>query len=310
MDPSPDGTLIAVTKQEAGAPTADIWVVDWQKTRSYRLTTDPTDDINPVWTPDGKQIAFTTWRKGNADIYIKNANNVGDETPLIQSPMNESVEDWSKDGKHIAFGCGQDEFQDICAAAIDAGGKPGKPFPVVQGRHQKNEPQFSYDGKWLAYTSDINEPGRFEVFVQSFPAGDVRQQISREGGGQPRWRRDGKELYYRTLDNRLMAVDIALGAKIEPGIPHMLFNSSTGGPTSMDPVRHMWAAMPDGQRFLNRISPTIRGASAGAAGTGTNFTPFFTPPGQTGGRVGGPGAVSNGLTVLLHWTSALPKRGK
>ena len=101
---------------------------------------------------------------------------------------------------------------------------------MVQGNYQKNEPQFSYDGKWLAYTSDINEPGKFEVYVMSFPAGDVKQQVSTDGGGQPRWRRDGKELFYRTLDNRLMAVDIALGAKIEPGVPHLLFTSPTTSP--------------------------------------------------------------------------------
>ncbi len=171
MDLSPDGTLIAVTRQEAGAATADIWVVDWQKNKPYRLTTDPADDVGPVWSPDGKQIAFTTWRKGNADIYVKAANNVGGETPLLESPMNESIKDWSKDGKFIAFECGQDEYQDICAAPIDASGKVGKPFPVVQGHYRKDEPQFSYDGKWLAYTSDINEAGKFEVYVTSFPPG-------------------------------------------------------------------------------------------------------------------------------------------
>ena len=309
MDLSPDGQLIAVTKQEAGASTAAVWVFDWQKAKSFRLTSDPADNLDPVWSPDGKLVAFTSYRKGNADIYVKNSQNVGEETPLIQTAMNESIKDWSKDGKYIAFECGQDEFQDICAAPIDASGKAGKPFTVVQGHFQKNEPQFSYDGKWIAYTADLND-GRFEVFVQSFPAGDIKQQISTEGGGQPRWRRDGKELFYRTLDNRLMAVDIALGAKIEPGIPKQLFVSSSTHPTTMDPTRHMWTALADGQRFLTRVATGARSSGAGAAGTGTNVTPFFTPPGQTGARRGGPGLVTNGLTVLLHWTSALPKAGQ
>ena len=309
MDLSPSGTLIAVTKQETGARSSDIWVVDWRQTKQTRLTTDASDDVNPVWAPTGQQIAFTTWRKGNADIYIKNANNVGDETPLIQTPMNESIEDWSKDGKFIAFGCGQDEFQDICAAPIDAAGKPGKPFTVVTGRHHKNEPQFSYDGKWLAYTSDINEPGKFEVFVQSFPAGDIKQQVSRDGGGQPRWRRDGKELYFRGLDLRLMAVDIALGARIEPGVPRMMFTSPSTLATALDPIRHMWAALPEGQRFLLRINTGYR-AGSGAAGTGRDVAREFTPQGQSGARAGGAGQYTSGLTVLLHWTSALPKEAK
>ena len=310
MNLSPTGSLIAVTKQETGARSSDIWVVDWRLTKQTRLTSDPSDDINPVWAqPDGQQIAFTSWRKGNADIYIKNANNVGDETPLIQTSANESIEDWSKDGKYIAFGCGQDEFQDICAAEIGADGKPGKPFTVVTGRYHKNEPQFSYDGKWLAYTSDINEPGKFEVFVQSFPGGEIKQQISREGGGQPRWRSDGKELYFRALDIQLMAVDIALGARIEPGVPHVLFTSSSNNATALDPIRHMWDALPDGQRFLTRINPAIRGG-AGGAGAGFSVPTFITPPGQSGARAGGMGSVNSGLTVVLHWPSALPKGGK
>jgi len=310
MNLSPTGALIAVTKQEAGARSSDIWVVDWRQTKQTRLTTDAADDVNPVWTPNGQQIAFTTWRNGNADIYIKNANNVGDETPLIETPANESIEDWSKDGKYIAFGCGQDEYQDICAAEIGADGKPGKPFTVVTGRYHKNEPQFSYDGKWLAYTSDINEPGKFEVFVQSFPAGDIKQQVSREGGGQPRWRSDGKEIYFRALDIRLMVADIALGARIEPGVPRVLFASSTNNPAALDPSRHMWDALPDGQRFLTRINPAIRGGGASGAGAGTSVPTNITPPGQSGARTGGMGPVSNGLTVVVHWPSALPKGSK
>ena len=146
-------------------------------------------------------------------------------------------------------------------------------------------------------------------FGREFPGGEVKQQISREGGGQPRWRRDGKEMYYRTLDNRLMAVDITLGARIEPGVPHQLFLSTSNSSTTQDPTRHMWAALPDGQRFLTRIGTAVRGVGAGAAGTGNTVTPAFTPPGQVG-TVGGQGTVRNGLIVLLHWTAALGKASK
>ena len=111
-----------------------------------------------------------------------------------------------------------------------------------------------------------------------------------------------------------MAVDIALGAKIEPGVPHQMFISTSTSTATSDPVRHMWTALPDGQRFLTRIGTGIRGAGPGAAGgtlgSGTNLVPFYTPPGQTAGRASGPGPVVNGLTVLLHWPSALSKAGK
>src|SRR6185295_7408492 len=140
---------------------------------------------------------------------------------------------------------------------------------VVTGKFQKNEAQFSYDGKWLAYTADVNEPGKFQVYVMSFPAGDIKQQISTDGGGQPRWRRDGKEIYYRTLDNRLMWAPITLGAKVDAGIPSVLFNAPNVNPTAGDPARHMWAALPEGQRFLLRIG------LGGGRGTGAGASPIL-----------------------------------
>jgi Tol biopolymer transport system component len=302
MDLSPDGKLIAITKQEAGAPTADIWVIDWEKVVPHRVTSDAGDAVDPVWSPDGVRIAFTSWRKGNADVYVKNANGVGEETPLLESPANESVEDWSRDGKYIAFEFGKDDFQDIYALPLD-GIKPGKPFPVVQGHYQKNEPQFSKDGKWLAYTSDENEPGKFQVYVISFPAGDLKQQVSTEGGGQPRWDWNGKKLYYRTLDNRYMELDLKLGAKIEASSPRVAGASPTTVPSSGDPTRHMWSVGADG-RFLLRVPV---GSSSVGGGASPVFNPTFTPAGQGSAAASTRSGTTSGLTAVLHWTSSLPK---
>ncbi len=302
MDLSPDGKLIAVTQQDPGAPGADIWVIDWQRAGvSTRLTLDPADDINPVWSPDGTRVAFTTYRKGNADIYVKNANGVGAETPLLESSNDEIVEDWSKDGRYIAYLSGPDNFQDIYALPL-TGDK--KPFPVVQGKFQKNEPQFSYDGKWLAYTSE--ESGRFEVYVISFPALDQKLKVSTAGGGQPRWRRDGKELYYRALDSDILAVEIKAGGKLESGVPHVLFRARTGG--AGVPTRHQLAVTPDGQRFLLRV---VGGGGRGGAGSVPLASPFSSAPGQAGGGGGGRGnLITYGLTVIQHWTAALGKAEK
>jgi Tol biopolymer transport system component len=305
MDLSPDGKLIAITKQEAGAPNADIWVIDWERSVSHRVTTDPGDAIDPVWAPDGARIAFTSWRKGNADIYVKNANGVGAETALLESAANESVEDWSRDGKYIAFEFGKDTFQDIYVLPLDDG-KPGKPFPVVQGQYQKNEPQFSKDVKWLAYTSDENEAGRFQVYVVSFPKGDLKQQISTDGGGQPRWSWDGKQLFYRTLDHRYMSVDLKLGTKIEAGSPRVVAASTTTVPSSGDPTRHMWSVAADG-RFLWRVPA---GSATGGAGAAPVLTPVFTPAGQSGATAGGRSGTTSGLTAVLNWASATEKGGK
>jgi serine/threonine protein kinase/Tol biopolymer transport system component len=311
FDVSPDGKFIAVTRQEGTG--GDIWIIDWQRAgNATRLTLDPGDDVNPVWSSDGTRVAFTTYRKGNADIYVKNANGVGADVPILESASNEVVKAWSHDGKYIAYLFGQDNFLDIYALP-QFGDK--KPFPVVQGRYQKNEPQFSFDGKWLAYTSD--ESGMFEVYVVSFPAPDQKLKVSRDGGGQPRWRGDGRELYYRTLTNStVMAVDITAGTKIEAGVPHVLVQPSFNGPMTREPTRHQLYVSPDGQQFLVRVAPGQ--VQAGRSGGGTPQAPTVFDPstGQAGGRgnlffnggVVGGGAGRGfaggaaGLTIIGNWT--------
>src|SRR5207247_254996 len=135
-----------------------------------------------------------------------------------------------------------------------------KPFPVVEGHFQKNEPQFSYDGKWLAYTSDRTVPGTFQVYVRSFPAGDQEIAVSTAGGGQARWKKDGKELYYRAPDDNIMVVEIKPGARLEAGIPRPLFGAPFRNANTRNPTRHLLAVSPDGQRFLLRIPPGAGGA--------------------------------------------------
>jgi Tol biopolymer transport system component len=304
IDLSPDGKLIAVTQADAGA---DIWVIDWQRAGvSYRVTLDPAEDINPVWSqPTGDRIAFTTYRKGNADIYIKNANGTGPETPLLETPANESIEDWSKDGRYIAYKQGPEGAEDLWILPM-FGDK--KPFPVVQGPYHKDEPQFSYDGKWLAYTSD-ESAGMFQVFLISFPGGEQKIQVSKDGGGQPRWRADGKELFFRSPDNGVMAVDIKPGPRIEAGVPHLLFSGSNSA-VNRDPRRHQTAVSPDGQRFLMRLAPGAPGQGRGAQSSVPIIAAQF--PGRTGQAAGqaaqaAQGFVSSGLTVIRNWTAVSQK---
>jgi Tol biopolymer transport system component len=323
FDLSPDGKLIAVTKQDSG-PGADIWVIDWQRAGvSTRLTLDPADDINPVWSPDGKRIAFTSYRKGNADIYVaEHGSGTGKDTPLVETGADEMVKDWSKDGKYLAYLSSQDNFYDIWALPL-VDGKPAadkKPFPVVQGRYQKGEPQFSHDGKWLAYTSDRTVPGTFQVYVRSFPEGDQEIAVSTTGGGQPRWRKDGKELYYRFEDN-ILAVDIQAGTKLVAGIPRSLFFAPLrNNPGPQTPTRHLLAAAPDGQRFLLRYPSGLSARGSGAGNLSVPEVPIISsaanPATAAGGRGGAPvsaatvGAPSNGLTVIQHWPSGIGKGNK
>jgi Tol biopolymer transport system component/serine/threonine protein kinase len=310
FDLSPDGRLVAVTRTDGGS--ADIWIIDWQRAgNATKLTLDPGDDIDPVWAPDGNRVAFTTYRKGNADIYLKNANGVGPETPILESPSNEKIEAWSKDGRYIAYLSGNDNFADIYLLP-QFGDR--KPIPIVEGKYQKNEPQFSDDGKWLAYTSD--ESGRFEVYVRQVPSGEGKEKISRDGGGQARWRKDGRELFFRALDSEIMTADITIrDGRVEPGVPAILRTNHGNAQMTRDPTRHQLAVTPDGQQLLMRIAP---GAVPGGRGRDTvprAATVFDPSTGQAGGRGNtnfnagaglgrgrGPAGGAAGLTVIRHWT--------
>ena len=308
FDLSSDGKFVAVTRQESG-PSADIWVIDWERALvPTRLTRDPADDLNPVWAPTGDRIAFTTYRKGNADIYVKNANGVGDETPLLDSPADEQIEDWSEDGKYIAFKLGQSGYDDLYVLPMTGDNK--KAIPVVVGPYRKDEPQFSYDSKWLAYAS--NESGTFEVYVISFPGLDQKVRLSAiGGGGQPRWSRTGKELFYRGPDGAAMVVDLKLtGSKLDASAPQRIFPPHTTAPSSREPNRHMWNVTPDGQRFLVRY-PNNSAAGFSGGRTGAAPIPFNSPGAIAAATTAGAQAfVSSGLTVIRNWPAAAGKAAR
>jgi Tol biopolymer transport system component len=311
LDVSPrNSELVAWTRLNEGAAAADVWVHNTATRAETPLTRDPADDINPVWSPDGERIAYTTYRKGNADIYMKNANGTGPETPILESASNESIEDWT--GKYIAFKFGTDEFEDLYAQPVTPDGKPdGAAFPVVQGNFHKDEPQFSPDGRWLAYTSD--EGGVFQVVVVSFPDLKLRAPVSTSGGGQPRWRADSKVLYYRGLaPGPLMAAEIKPGSTLEFTAPRLLFQSNFRASESYRPIRHVLEVSPGGDRFLLRVSPTE--AARGRAGSGAAV--LRGAPGNQGvnlrsgatDRLNARAAGTNsGLTVVLRWNASLGK---
>ena len=190
---------------------------------------------------------FTSERKGNRDIFEKKIG-TGKETPLLETATDEWPEDWSRDGRYLAFGL------NTTAGVTGAGNlhvlplfEDRKPIPIAQTPFQEDEPRFSPDGKWLAFNSD--ESGTHQVYLISLPVTDQKRQISTDGGVQPRWRRDGKELYYLALDGKLMAVDIRVDPKIESGVPRPLFATKL----RVDPIRDQFAVTADGQRFLIQV---------------------------------------------------------
>ena len=236
---SPDGRRVALTRVVVSG-NADTWLLDTERGSLGRFTFDPSDDINPTWSPDSKRLVFSSTRAGARDLYLKAVTGAaGSEQLLLADSKSKIPTDWSSDGRFLLYQSVDPKTgSDIWALPL-VGEK--KPFPVGQTDFDEQDGQFSPDGKWVAYES--NKSGRPEVFLQPFPGPGGDMQVSTAGGGQVRWRRDGKELFYIAADNQLMAVPIQRasgGESVEAGTPVPLFPSST----------RLYMVAPDGQRFL------------------------------------------------------------
>jgi Tol biopolymer transport system component len=253
FDLSPDGTQIAVAQRNPNDSRYEIWLIDWARNIPKRLTFDPalTPNGNVVWSPDGSRVAFASERAGNRDIFEKKVSGVGTEIPLLTTSVDEWPEDWSADGRYLAYGRNTTQGNGGLFVLPLFGDR--RSITVADTPFGEDEPRFSRDGRWIAYNSD--ESGTHQVYVVSFPAIDQKRQISTDGGVQPRWRRDGKELFYLALDGRIMAVDVRFDSTIDVGIPRPLFNTRL----SVDPIRDQFAVAGDGQRFLVQ-APVLVGA--------------------------------------------------
>ena len=198
----------------------DIWLLDG--TRTSRFTVDAGFEQCPVWSPDGRYIVFDSNRAGTRDLYLRSANGAGEERTAVTSTNDKVVTDWSRDGRFMAY---EQNPGDLWIAPMQGGGRP---FVFLRTNSQELEARFSPDGRWVAYKS--NESGQFEVYVRPFsgsssqPADGGQWQVSSDGGVNPRWSADGRELYYVSPDGTLMAVPIAVdGITLKPGAPVVLF---------------------------------------------------------------------------------------
>ena len=250
---SPNGLRLAFSRFATAGGTTDIWVLNLSRGVADRLTTDPAFELMPVWSPDGKRMAFTSNRKqaGGSEhmrLYVRSVTSIGNDELLVRSDENSNTNpsDWSPDGRFILFvkcktDCG------IWALPMDG---DRIAFPVVETAFNETNPQFSPDGKWIAYQS--NESGGVEIYVQPFPGPGRKTRVSGDGGIQARWRRDGKELFYLAPDNRLMAVPIQLDApadSVDVGTPAPLFATHLGG-TPRNYMSRSYMVDSAGQRFL------------------------------------------------------------
>jgi serine/threonine protein kinase len=239
---SPDGTRVAFRRILNGR--SDIWVLSTATGAAARLTLD-SGHFSPVWSPDGRHIAFGTQRRsGNGminGVFRQSSSGVGEVETLVEGRYSTNPTDWSQDGRFIIY-ANQDVTTKADLWALPLVGDR-KPFPVVRTAGFDNFGQLSPDGRWLAYTSDVS--GRDEVYVQSFPAATGKWQVSTSGGTQPRWRRDGKELFYVSAEGALTAASVTRVADgIDVSVQKPLFAYHGGGED------YTYAVSQDGRRFL------------------------------------------------------------
>lgn len=238
---SADGGRLAVTAW-AGS-SKDILLVDFARGVS-RVTGDPSADLMPVWSPDGKEIVFASNRDGPADLYRVSSSG-GEAEPLLRSSAVKHPTDWSADGEFIVFDANDTTTGwDVWVLRVD-GRQTATPF--LRTEFSEGFGRLSPDGGWMAYVS--NESGTNEVYVRSFPSAAAKSKISVAGGTDPRWRRDGRELFYLAPDQKLMAVSVQTRVPFVASLPKALFESrvSHGGEWAYD-------VTPDGQRFIVSVA--------------------------------------------------------
>jgi Tol biopolymer transport system component len=259
---SPEGQRLAVRVNR------DIWVYGIADRTLNRLTFETGLHNYPIWTPDGRRVAFASNRAGPFNLYWKPADGSGPEERLTTSPNPQFPRSWSPDGKWLTF----DESQPANGTDIRVLPMFGdrKPRPLLQTPFDESGATFSPNGRWVAYTS--NQSGRFEIYVQAFPEGGAKWQISSDGGAEPVWARNGRELFFRSGD-KMLVVDVITDSSFHAGTPRVLFKGryeSYSLTTSYDVAA-------DGRRFL-----MVKG--------------------------GEPAAAPSRFNVVLHWFEELKAR--
>jgi Tol biopolymer transport system component len=268
---SPDGTRIALDVTDHQSGNTDVWIYRSSGGVGTRVTSNPAIDGSPIWSPDGGRIVFMSLRRGHPDLYLIDSSATGSEEEILHSDRTKYPTDWSPDGRIILFRA-VDATSNFELWTLPAQGEH-QPSPFMKPPFGVSNAQFSPDGRWVAYAS--NESGKWEIAVSPYPGPGGSWKVSSAGGSEPRWRRDGKELFYLAPDGKLMAVEVKTGASFEAGAAAPLFQIRRRQPvSSVDLFSYDVSA--DGQRFLVNTDTA-----------GTTSTP---------------------LTAIVNWTAGLPKR--
>jgi dipeptidyl aminopeptidase/acylaminoacyl peptidase len=241
---SPDGGQAAIVRVDSSG-NRDVWQMDLTRNAQTRITVNGRGFV-AVWSPDGQRLAYHIANIPN--LYERDKNGVGPEERVLQAKHAVYINDWSPDGRHLMYTETTPEGQGDLWLLPTTGDR--KPIPFLTGPFNESHGQFSPDGKWIAYTSD--ESGHPEVYVQSIPAGRFKSEVSSSGGSFARWRRDGKELFYRALDGSLIATPVRT-------VPQGLeFGKGTTLFRIVEPLgsfAYPYDFTPDGQRILALAPP-------------------------------------------------------
>ena len=260
---SPDEKQIAVDDLDSQG-NRDIWLIELSRGNPSRFTFDPSIDAFPVWSPDGSSIVFVSNRGGVFNLYQKPTSGASNEELLLKTDSGGFPMDWSADGRFLLFMVTDPKTRFDLWVLPMFGDR--KPFPVLQTEFNERSGRFSPDGRWIAYASD--ESGTYQIYVQGFPGGGSKWQVSTNGGNWPMWRRDGKELYYVSADRKIMAVEVkGEGTTFERGLPQALFDVH---PASLINAQARFAVTGDGQKFL--VNNTIGDATSAPVAVVLNWT--------------------------------------
>ena len=236
---APTGGEVAVNKTDSASLNTDIWTYDLHRETAKRLTFNTAFLASPIWSPDAKRLIYFSNQTHGNDLYLKDSDGAHEEKLVLHTDLDQFANDWSRDGKYILYNR-VSELWTLTYPELKSSLFLKSPS-IVAGA------QFSPNGKWVAYAS--NETGKWEIYVTSFPEARGKWQVSSGGGDQPRWRADGKELFFLSADSTMMAAPVTTETNFDSGTPIALFQATPRQPSSSRD-QFVYDVSKDGQRFL------------------------------------------------------------